>query len=640
LLPHRRYRWRSAEAARLVVAISLSSGSLLTRGAPVKNHIFLSSPRKQSLRAKKFRHPLILLIALSIAAASCTTTTGVNPTGLMGAQIMCPTGPRPALDCRGVLQQYSRDLKADLNAMSKVQIGLGLTTTKLTEADALTSDLLQHSYQTCTLYNACIIPPQDYAAKAEKLQDVQLQVRRALIATGYGQQNIQINPIPGGGFPGAIPGQVPGGYPGAYPGSVPGMIPNVPGGAPPFPQPGMPPPSFPGQPSMIPFGDPNVSPGAVMPPQFPGASPSSAQGVAVNIPGTPAGQPGDAILNILREGSQVMRGVTPSPAAADVKPPQQDLDTLLRSMLQSLKDDVNKRDPQLASGRAVVGNFTEENRPWSSPLGALLQERVSAIVSSDGLFKQSTGVLTRGISVKEAAAVANPNDPKALPALYNSDLAITGTYQAQGDQIAVKLAALQDTGEIAQERKSIPLAVIPNVVAATPQNAADTSQLLNSLNQIGPRADGKISITTNRPGAGPSYRLGEEIIYFINSNTDGYLYLFHSDADKSVARIFPNQYQREAKIQTGQTLQVPAPGAPFKFEASPPFGLETTFAIVSATPLSDADLQAVQNGFAGPKQDAPAFLKSRGINLVQANPSSLPATAPVLWNSIAVLVRP
>src|SRR5213594_357941 len=101
---------------------------------------------------------------------SCTTT-GVNPTGLTGGQVMCPVGPRASLDCRGVLQQYARDFKADIDAMSKVKVGLGITTSKLTEADALTSDLLQHYYQSCTLYNACIIMPQEYAAKTEKLQE-------------------------------------------------------------------------------------------------------------------------------------------------------------------------------------------------------------------------------------------------------------------------------------------------------------------------------------------------------------------------------------------------------------------------------------------------------------------------------------
>ena len=564
-----------------------------------------------------------------LALISSCASTGVSPTGLAGGQIMCPSGPRAAIDCRGVLQQYARDMKADLNFMSKTQISLGLTTTKLTEADALTSDLLQHSYQTCTLYNACIIPPEEYAAKSDKLQDAQMQVRRALVGGGYaaGQQNIQINPGPGQPFPPPFPGVAPApGFPQQQ-----GMAP-TPG----FPQqPGMAPSPFPPQAGIT---DPNFPQGGMAQAQpFPGQQPAApAANLSMNVPGSTGSQPGDSILNILRDASNTLRGAAAAPAAKSAAGPS--LDTALRAMLQTLKQNVAKRSPALASGRAVVGNFTQANQPWSSPLGALLQDRVSSIVANDGVFKQSTGVLTRGISVQQVAAVGNASDPKALTSLYNADLAIAGTYQPQGDQVLVKLTAMQNSGEIAQTSQLIPASAIPDVVASTPQNAPETGQLLNSLNQIGPQAEGQLVLTTNRPGAGSTFRLGEEIMFFVKSNTDGYVYLFHSDADKHISRIFPNQFQQEARVQAGQVLQVPGPGAPFKFEASPPFGLETTFAIVTAAPLSDADLQAIQNGLGSPTQEVPAFLKTRGIGVVSAAPTA--AAPPVQWNSTTVLVRP
>jgi len=365
----------------------------------------------------------------------------------------------------------------------------------------------------------------------------------------------------------------------------------------------------------------------------------------VNIPNTTGNQIGDTILSILRDGSQVLKatgpGATAAPPAnrsASTPAPAQDLDSALRSMVLSLKQNVAAQNPALASGRAVVGNFTEEGSTWSGPMGALLQDRVSAIVMNDGIFSQSTAVQTRGITVKEVASVPNANDPRALTALYNTDLAIAGTYQKEGDGVRVKLAALQNAGEIAETSKTISAGAIPDVVAVSAQNAGDTHQLLNSLNQIGPKADAKINITTNRPGQGSSFRLGEEIKYFVTSESEGYLYLFHTDADKEVARIFPNAYQRDARIHAGQALQVPGAGAPFKFEASPPFGLETTFAIVTAAPLEEKDLQLIQTSFASAKQEAPSFLKSRGINVVPTSPSG--SGAPVLWNSVTVLIRP
>jgi hypothetical protein len=335
-------------------------------------------------------------------------------------------------------------------------------------------------------------------------------------------------------------------------------------------------------------------------------------------------------------------------------PPQEDLDSSLRAMLASLRQDVARRDPARASGQAVVGNFTEEGQPWSSPLGALLQERVAMLVETEGPFKAVQGVQTRGITIKQVAAVENPNDPKALGALYNTELAIAGTYssQSQSDRVLVRLAAFDDKGsELAQAVREILRRAIPDVVAAAPANAADTSRLLNSLNQLGAKSQGdaRVELTTNRPGAGANFRLGDEIKYFVTSTMEGYLYLFHIDADRKVLRIFPNQYQREARVRAGAALEVPAAGAPFKFEASPPFGLETTFAMVTAVPLDEKDFQLVEGGFSTPKQDVPALVATRGISVKPVEavpqpaspPSSAATSAPQLvWNSITVLIRP
>ncbi len=339
------------------------------------------------------------------------------------------------------------------------------------------------------------------------------------------------------------------------------------------------------------------------------------------------------------------------PAPGPTAHPQDDLDAKLRAMLASLKQEVARKNLALASGPAVVGNFTEEGQPWSSPLGALLQERVATLVETEGLFN-APAVLTRGITIQQVAAVENPNDPKALGALYNTDLAIAGTYRPETDEILVRLTALDGKGgELAQVSNKISTRAIPDVVALAPANAADTSQLLSSLNQLGPKSQGdaKVEVTTNRPGAGANFRLGEEIRYFVTSTIDGYLYLFHIDADKNVLRIFPNQYQREGRIKAGATLEVPAPGAPFKFEASPPFGLETTFAIVTLAPLDEKDFQMVEGGFAKPKQQVPALVATRGISVKPVEPASPPSAsasaaavpaAQLVWNSVTVLIRP
>src|SRR5215831_10120775 len=67
---------------------------------------------------------------------------------------------------------------------------------------------------------------------------------------------------------------------------------------------------------------------------------------------------------------------------------------------------------------------------------------------------------------------------------------------------------------------------------------ANQSEILGTFTQLGSRMQGprKVELTTNRPGMGANFRQGEGIQYFVTSTVDGYLYLFHVDADQKVVR--------------------------------------------------------------------------------------------------------
>jgi Domain of unknown function (DUF4384) len=189
-------------------------------------------------------------------------------------------------------------------------------------------------------------------------------------------------------------------------------------------------------------------------------------------------------------------------------------------------------------------------------------------------------------------------------------------------------------------------------MVAADVDSTNTSQTLDVFNQLGPRGQGKwrVEVTTSRPGVGASFRSGEEIRYFVNSTLDGYLYLFHVHADGSILRIFPNQYQPEARIRAGASIEVPKAGAPFRFQASPPFGLETTVAVVTSGPLDERDFQAVGRGLAKPIAAVPAVVK-RGVRVqpsaqdpgteaTSAGKNSGSRAPSIVWNSITVLVHP
>lgn len=575
------------------------------------------------------------LALLVLGGVQACQTAGMNPTGLHGTEVSCQEGARQTLDCRGAIQQYARDFRVDVATLTNAA-GMGLVSTKLIEADAITSDLVQHYYQTCTLYNACLIGREAYVAKTQRLQEVQLSVRHALSAAGFGaQQNIQINP----------PTDAPGGAP-PPPGSPgqPGVGPGQPGG-------------FPRQPAGFP--KPLRLSGGTPPPQ--GAPPQAAVDRILEIlregsklvreplPVTPVGAPGGPTGAPVGAVQPLLAGRPPQTDAAPGPPIEDDLDGALRTTLVSLKRGVVGQDPSLGAARVTVGNFTEEGQPWSSPLAAMLQEQIGRLVQTGAVFAPAPAVAVRGITVQQVAQVSDPNAPQALSKLYDSDLAIMGSYRAQGDSVRLRLVAIDPAGrELAQAATDLPRHAVPGSLTARPPNAEETAHLLSSLGGVAPRSTGaaRVELTTSRPGSGASYRLGEEVRYFVRSTVDGYLYLLHVDAEKNVTRIFPNQHQPDARIRRDTAIEVPATGAPFRFEASPPFGLETTFAIVTPVPLDERAFQAMEGGFAKPRQGVAELVATRGIAV---KPQGAQSSAPgggtaedvqLVWNAVIVLIRP
>ncbi len=323
--------------------------------------------------------------------------------------------------------------------------------------------------------------------------------------------------------------------------------------------------------------------------------------------------------------------------------PAPELDGQLATLLAQLRREVSRRDPRLVSARAVVMNFTAEGLPWSSPVAALIQERVARLVETGGSFRAVSR--TRGITITQLAGIENPNEPKALTSLYGADLAIGGSCRWQRHEIVVELSAFDDQGrELAQVQGELRTDGLPEPVRVAEADYRHTGQFLNAFHQLGTRSHGKhkVEVTTNRPGLGATFRRGEEIRYFVISTADGYLYLFHMDAEGRILRIFPNLYQGEAWVRAGMRVEVPAQGAPFRFEASPPFGLETTLALVTPTPLDESQFQTLGTGFTRPLRDLPTLLGPRYRSVSPADPGAPgpPATPPAVWNTITVLVQP
>ena len=82
----------------------------------------------------------------------------------------------------------------------------------------------------------------------------------------------------------------------------------------------------------------------------------------------------------------------------------------------------------------------------------------------------------------------------------------------------------------------------------------------------------------------------------VESNEDGYLYLFYRDAAGNVTMLFPNRFQKKNLVRKNEPVAVPAPGSIFQIKIGAPFGNELLKAIISKEPLeffADLDLTGI-----------------------------------------------
>lgn len=82
-----------------------------------------------------------------------------------------------------------------------------------------------------------------------------------------------------------------------------------------------------------------------------------------------------------------------------------------------------------------------------------------------------------------------------------------------------------------------------------------------------------------------NYKVGDTLTARVESERDGYLYLFNIDTEGNVTCLFPNQAQSNNQIKAKQEVVVPGPGAGWSIKVQPPVGRELLKAVVTDRPL-------------------------------------------------------
>jgi len=84
----------------------------------------------------------------------------------------------------------------------------------------------------------------------------------------------------------------------------------------------------------------------------------------------------------------------------------------------------------------------------------------------------------------------------------------------------------------------------------------------------------------------PSYRVGENLEYRINSPYSGYLYVFVEEADGRLKVLYPNAHTGDAPyVQAGTVMDFPGSGANYSLGVTAPYGLHRLFFVVTSKPM-------------------------------------------------------
>lgn len=100
----------------------------------------------------------------------------------------------------------------------------------------------------------------------------------------------------------------------------------------------------------------------------------------------------------------------------------------------------------------------------------------------------------------------------------------------------------------------------------------------------------------NKGGNQPNYKNGEKLQINVTANQDCNLNIFNFDGKKLV-QIFPNDFQKDASVRAGETIEIGGPDSEFDYQASLPRGVKKSEEriFVYAYPTNDAPISVALN---------------------------------------------
>lgn len=236
----------------------------------------------------------------------------------------------------------------------------------------------------------------------------------------------------------------------------------------------------------------------------------------------------------------------------------------------------------VGSGRltTVVENFTFENTGQGGPFIERFKEALGTALTNSSRFNV---LIPRSRKGQEINSGTKSDSPVALAKASGSRSVVFGKYSRDSSGKILVRATLMNTAYRGIASGQV-MVVKPPGMDLTMANSKQIAAAADSMGDIGKNNDFKLDLWIDK-GNGATYREGEKLFVNLKADRDCYVKLVYLTASGDKIVIFPNEYDRNTKIQGNRNYLIPNATAGFDFVIEPPFGAEMLIVFASTKPL-------------------------------------------------------
>ena len=249
--------------------------------------------------------------------------------------------------------------------------------------------------------------------------------------------------------------------------------------------------------------------------------------------------------------------------------------------------------PNKTRAEVLIHKFRHEDTDYYSKFSDILNTHILDYFSGSRFFVAVHNPEDRMDRHKNAQTFMTSVAPEAsatVAALVNAPYFIQGSFwpnQRGGVDISASLASVD--GKILSSASTTIPAYLTDRDLLKPVVTHQAKQDLETLSGPGHPT---VELLTQKGRHNLSFKRGEQVDFFVRSSRDLYLKIFTMDADKTIFRIFPNQFTGVApRVKTGRITAIPnhtyADEFIFKVDPKGSVGSEMVFAFASDQPLPE-----------------------------------------------------